>query len=170
MTIAPTMIGPNGYASWRATSLGAVSEALEQRLMLELMGSLEGAHILHVGCGDGAQATGFDPDPAMLAAARTRADKNGITAAFSRRAQRAASLSRCCLRRGGLDHRSVLCPRRVRRSARDGACASAGRASCPRRARAMEPLGYYSSRARLARLSDLKSNALPHRQRAAHRR
>ena len=89
---APMTIGPNAYASWRATSLGAVTEALEQRLILDLMGNLEGAHILDVGCGDGAlvfaaashgaEATGVDPDPAMLAAARTRADKDGITAAF----------------------------------------------------------------------------------------
>ena len=89
---APTTIGPKAYESWRATSLGAVTEALEQRLILDLMGNLEGAHILDVGCGDGAlvcaaasrgaEATGVDPDPAMLAAARTRADKDGITAAF----------------------------------------------------------------------------------------
>lgn len=89
---APTTIGPNAYASWRATSLGAVTGALEQRLIIDLMGSLDGAHILDVGCGDGAlvcaaasrgaEATGVDPDPAMLAAARTRADKDGITAAF----------------------------------------------------------------------------------------
>ncbi len=92
MTAAPTAIGLKVYESWRATSLGAATEALEQRLILDLLGSLEGAHILDVGCGDGAlvcaaasrgaEATGVDSDPAMLAAARTRADKDGITAAF----------------------------------------------------------------------------------------
>jgi ubiquinone/menaquinone biosynthesis C-methylase UbiE len=89
---APTTIGPKVYESWRATSLGAVTEALEQRLILDLMGNLKGSYILDVGCGDGAlvcaaasrgaEATGVDPDPAMLAAARTRADKAGIAAAF----------------------------------------------------------------------------------------
>lgn len=92
MTTVPTMIGPKIYESWRATSLGAVTEAIEQRLILDLMGDLAGVHVLDVGCGDGAlvctaasrgaKATGVDADPAMLAAARTRADKNGIMAAF----------------------------------------------------------------------------------------
>ena len=91
-TTAPTTIGPKIYESWRATSLGAVTEAIEQRLILDLMGDLAGVYVLDVGCGDGAlvcaaasrgaEATGVDPDPAMLAAARTRADKDGITAAF----------------------------------------------------------------------------------------
>lgn len=88
----PAVIGPEAYESWRATSLGAVTEAIEQRLILELMGDLNDARVLDVGCGDGvltcaaalrgARATGVDPDPAMLAAARTRADKDGITAVF----------------------------------------------------------------------------------------
>lgn len=92
MTTAPTAIGPKVYESWRATSLGAVTEALERRLVLDLMGDLAGAHVLDAGCGDGvlicavasrgAVATGVDPDPAMLAAARARASKDGIKAAF----------------------------------------------------------------------------------------
>lgn len=92
MTTAPTAIGPKVYESWRATSLGAVTEALEQRLILDLMGDVTGAHVLDAGCGDGALicavasrgavATGVDPDPAMLAAARARADKDGIKVAF----------------------------------------------------------------------------------------
>jgi ubiquinone/menaquinone biosynthesis C-methylase UbiE len=92
MRTAPTTIGPKNYESWRATSLGAVTEAIEQRLILDLMGDLAGVHVLDLGCGDGAlvcaaasrgaEATGVDPDPAMLAAARTRADRDGITAAF----------------------------------------------------------------------------------------
>ena len=89
---APPTIGPQAYASWRTTSLGAVTEALEQRLILDLMGNLDGTRFLDAGCGDGAlifaaasrgaEATGVDSDPAMLAAARTRADKDGIKAAF----------------------------------------------------------------------------------------
>ncbi len=87
---APTRIGPKVYNSWRATSLGAVTEAIEQRLILDLMGSLKGARILDTGDGAlvcaaalrGATATGVDPDLAMLAAARTRAEEQGIKAAF----------------------------------------------------------------------------------------
>ena len=79
---APTAIGPEAYASWRATPLGAITEGIEQRLILDLMGDLAGRRVLDAGCGDGAlicaaasrgaAATGIDPDPAMLAAARSR--------------------------------------------------------------------------------------------------
>lgn len=91
-TNAPTTIGPDVYASWRATPLGGVTEGLEQRLLLDMMGELRGAHVLDVGCGDGALvcaaisrgavAIGIDPDPAMLVAARRRAEKTGLRAGF----------------------------------------------------------------------------------------
>ena len=79
---APTAIGPEAYASWRATPLGAITEGIEQCLILDLMGDLAGRRVLDAGCGDGAlicaaasrgaAATGIDPDPAMLAAVRSR--------------------------------------------------------------------------------------------------
>lgn len=88
----PIAIGPEAYASWRATSLGAVTEAIEQRLILEMMGEIHGQSILDVGCGDGALAcaaaaggalvTGVDPDPAMVTAARLRAAKSDVPATF----------------------------------------------------------------------------------------
>lgn len=91
-TDVPTAIGPKGYADWRATSLGVITEEIEQRLMLGMMGMLAGARLLDVGCGDGAlvyaaaargaEATGLDPDPAMLAAARSRATNAGLAATF----------------------------------------------------------------------------------------
>lgn len=89
---APTTIGPQAYTGWRGTSLGTVTEEIEQRLMLDMMGDLAGARFLDVGCGDGllvcaaaangAEATGVDPDPAMLAAARSRAANAGVRATF----------------------------------------------------------------------------------------
>lgn len=92
-TGAPTLIGPDAYASWRATSLGGVTEAIEQRLILHLMGNLNAIRLLDAGCGDGelvcaatsrgAIATGVDPDPAMLAAARARAERSGVEATFA---------------------------------------------------------------------------------------
>ena len=90
--IAPGHIGPNAYEAWRATLLGRVTETIEQRLVLKLMGELPDARVFDVGCGDGALVcaaasrgavvTGLDSDPAMLAAARMRADGAHVQAAF----------------------------------------------------------------------------------------
>ncbi len=89
---APTAIGPEAYESWRATSLGGVTEAIEQHLILDMVGELRGARVLDAGCGDGklacaaaslgAEVTGVDPDPTMLAAARSRANTVGVKATF----------------------------------------------------------------------------------------
>ena len=74
--------GPGAYTRWRATALGRVTEALEQRRILELVGSVDGKRALDLGCGDGlltatlatqgAQAVGIDIDRAMLRAAVAR--------------------------------------------------------------------------------------------------
>ena len=92
MSCAPR-IAPATYSRWRATTLGATTEAIEQRLILEMMGELSGARVLDAGCGDGAlacaaashgaQVTGIDADAAMLAAARSRAAMAKLSASFS---------------------------------------------------------------------------------------
>lgn len=80
--------GPGIYADWRASSLGAITEALEQRLMLRLVGALDGMTVLDVGCGDGtwalvcsrhgaARVVGCDADPRMVARAGERAAEAG---------------------------------------------------------------------------------------------
>ena len=53
---ATGQFGPEAYADWRATTLGSVTEAIEQRLILHLAGEVNGRIILDVGCGDGALA------------------------------------------------------------------------------------------------------------------
>ena len=75
---------PGAYTRWRATTLGRVTEALEQRRILELVGSVDGKRVLDLGCGDGllttslatrgARAVGVDIDRAMLRAAVARTD------------------------------------------------------------------------------------------------
>ena len=88
----PTTIGPQAYADWRSASLGAITEAIEQRVVLDLIDVRAGLRFLDAGCGDGAlvcaaaakgaNAIGVDSDPAMLAAARSRATGLGVDATF----------------------------------------------------------------------------------------
>src|SRR3990172_9573052 len=76
--------GPGVYARWRVTALGAVTEALEQRRILALVGSVDGQRVLDLGCGDGlltatlathgARAVGIDIDRSALHAAVARMD------------------------------------------------------------------------------------------------
>jgi ubiquinone/menaquinone biosynthesis C-methylase UbiE len=87
-------IGPESYRRWRSSRLGRVTDALEDRLILELAGMVEGKRILDVGCGDGAflvslvsrggRVTGLDVDSDMLAAARWRLDTGGLQAEMYR--------------------------------------------------------------------------------------
>ncbi|WP_407659926.1 class I SAM-dependent methyltransferase [Methylocystis suflitae] len=75
------------YARWRSSRLGQITDALEQQLLLELLGPVAGLTLLDIGCGDGALAmelarrgaivTGLDADPAMIAAARRRLENEG---------------------------------------------------------------------------------------------
>ena len=70
------------YTRWRLSRLGQITDALEQQLLFQLIGSVAGKTLLDVGCGDGAFAskfvrlgaivTGLDADPLMIAAARRR--------------------------------------------------------------------------------------------------
>ncbi|MGE3916851.1 MAG: methyltransferase domain-containing protein [Hyphomicrobiaceae bacterium] len=81
-------LDPQVYAKWRATALGAITERLERRLMLELIGDVAGKRVLEVGCGDGALAvelarrgarvTGIDGSPRMIEAARDSAAAAGV--------------------------------------------------------------------------------------------
>ncbi|PQO23940.1 class I SAM-dependent methyltransferase [Rhodobacteraceae bacterium WD3A24] len=75
---------PAAYADWRNSALGRITDALEERLLLDRIGPARGLRILDVGCGDGvlatrlaaagARVTGLDASTKMLAAARRRAD------------------------------------------------------------------------------------------------
>lgn len=70
------------YSRWRSTRLGRITDAIEQRLLFDLLDPCAGMKLLDVGCGDGALAlefaqhgmvvTGLDADKAMIAAARWR--------------------------------------------------------------------------------------------------
>jgi len=84
-------VGPDIYAEWRASTLGAITELLEQELVLDLAGPLFGKSVLDVGCGDGTLAAEFhrkrasfvvgcDPDPRTItkATARTIAEPDAM--------------------------------------------------------------------------------------------
>ena len=82
--VASGRFGPQAYSEWRGTSLGAITEDLERRLIVELAGDIEGRAVLDVGCGDGALAlvfsqrgaapvVGCDIDPRMIARAASGA-------------------------------------------------------------------------------------------------
>ena len=71
------------YDAWYETALGAAAHRIELRLVAELAAPERGERALDVGCGtgiytawladQGLDVTGFDRDPAMLAAARAKA-------------------------------------------------------------------------------------------------
>ena len=46
-------LGPEVYARWRASEIGAATERLEGRLILELVGDVTGCKVLDIGFGDG---------------------------------------------------------------------------------------------------------------------
>lgn len=48
---------PPAYADWRRSTLGRITDALEERLLLDRIGPARGLRILDVGCGDGVLAT-----------------------------------------------------------------------------------------------------------------
>ena len=80
-------LGPASYTKWRGSRLGEITEALEDRLLLDLAGAVTGRHVLDVGCGDGTLAltlsrggavvTGVDASPAMIQAATDRVKSHG---------------------------------------------------------------------------------------------
>src|SRR6516165_7706732 len=69
-------LGPDVYTKWRASSIGSITEQLQRRLILTLLGEIRGRNVLDVGCGDGdfavelwrrgASVTGIDASQEMI--------------------------------------------------------------------------------------------------------
>lgn len=84
----PVVALPESYSLWRSSRLGRITDTLEERVILDLLGSIDGLDVLDLGCGDGvlastlahhgARVTGLDADPRMLAAARRRAKAESV--------------------------------------------------------------------------------------------
>lgn len=78
----------DSYARWRASTVGAITERLERRLVLELVGDIRGGRVLDVGCGDGdlaidlskrgARVVGIDSSSVMISTAKQHAERNPI--------------------------------------------------------------------------------------------
>jgi SAM-dependent methyltransferase len=82
------------YARWRRSALGQITERLELKAVLDLLGPLQGVRVLDVGCGDGmysvvaarggARVTGVDLSARMLSAASARGAAEHVTADWIR--------------------------------------------------------------------------------------
>ncbi len=91
---APDVIDPKEYARWRESSLGALTEHIEEDAIFRLAGDLRGKRLVDLGCGDGtysiaasqrgAHVTGVDISEAMLESARHRALAIGASAEWRR--------------------------------------------------------------------------------------
>jgi len=86
--VTAPVVAVETYARWRATTLGAITERIETRVVFDLAGPLDGKRVLDVGTGDGNYAleaasrgaivTALDADEAMLEAARARSAQRGL--------------------------------------------------------------------------------------------
>jgi len=76
------------YARWRSSRLGRITDELENQLIFEFLGPVDEKRVLDVGCGDGliaselarrgAHVVGLDADFTMVAAARSRAERESV--------------------------------------------------------------------------------------------
>lgn len=92
-TCALPGLTPDGYAQWRSSELGAITEALERALVLEHLGEVAGKDVLEIGSGDGelavrlaemgARVSAIDCSQAMIAAGRARAAEHGVRVDFA---------------------------------------------------------------------------------------
>lgn len=81
-------LGPDTYSRWRAKPLGRITDELQRRLIMGLVGNVADLAVLDVGCGDGSLAVALaqrgasvaavDVSPVMIEAARQRASEAAV--------------------------------------------------------------------------------------------
>lgn len=85
---------PDAYDAWYETPLGSASDRLERELVFSLLNLKAGERALDAGCGTGiysaelarrgGRVVALDGSPMMIRAARARAERAGMEAAFVR--------------------------------------------------------------------------------------
>ncbi len=164
--------GPDVYATWRASSLGEITETLEHGVIFRLAGALQGCSLLDIGCGDGplvllsvdrgaAHVTGCDPDPRMIARARAKSsDRDARIDFLVARSQFAVRGLQLQCR--DVHYRARICQRRRCRHPGVGTRAPPRRAPGNWRSGPMEPMGRAAAHSRLAWRGPLANSQISH--------
>jgi predicted RNA methylase len=59
-------INPEDYARWRKSTLGGITEKIEEDAIFSLAGDLRGKHLLDLGCGDGTHSIAASKKGALV--------------------------------------------------------------------------------------------------------
>lgn len=85
-------LGPEAYSAWRASQIGAITDQVERRVILDFLDEVRERRVLDLGCGDGelaielwkrgARIVGIDASNSMIDAAKLRARQHNADIVF----------------------------------------------------------------------------------------